>query len=82
MSQRVNDDVNSTEELNSRERVEMVVDIYESADAVRCHDSNTEMEDSNTKRKSEKQNTGTRTFWSFLFLMKSTDVKSTVSAGK
>ncbi|KAL6467088.1 hypothetical protein MHYP_G00248920 [Metynnis hypsauchen] len=49
MSQNVYD-VISNEELDRGERVEMVVDIYESADAVRGHETNTEMEDTRNKR--------------------------------
>ncbi|KAL7855929.1 hypothetical protein AOLI_G00195330 [Acnodon oligacanthus] len=49
MSQNVYD-VISHEELDRRERVEMVVDIYESADTVRGHEPNTEMEDTRTKK--------------------------------
>ncbi|XP_076874380.1 uncharacterized protein LOC143524256 [Brachyhypopomus gauderio] len=37
------------EELKRGEHVEMVVDIYESVDAVRCHDPNREDKDSKTK---------------------------------
>ncbi|KAL6466977.1 hypothetical protein MHYP_G00247810 [Metynnis hypsauchen] len=40
----------SNEELDRGERVEMVVDIYESADTVRGHEPNTEMEDTRTKK--------------------------------
>ncbi|KAL7841344.1 hypothetical protein SRHO_G00250350 [Serrasalmus rhombeus] len=49
MSQNVYD-VISNEELDRGERVEMVVDIYESADTVRGHESHTEMEDTRTKK--------------------------------
>ncbi|XP_017541663.2 uncharacterized protein LOC108413582 [Pygocentrus nattereri] len=38
------------QELDRGERVEMVVDIYESADTVRGHELNTEMEDTRTKK--------------------------------
>ncbi|KAL6455533.1 hypothetical protein MHYP_G00360730 [Metynnis hypsauchen] len=38
------------EELDKGERVEMVVDIYESADTVRGHEPNKEMEDTRTKK--------------------------------
>ncbi|KAL6455535.1 hypothetical protein MHYP_G00360750 [Metynnis hypsauchen] len=38
------------EELDRGERVEMVVDIYESADTVRGHEPNSEMEDTRTKK--------------------------------
>ncbi|KAL6455482.1 hypothetical protein MHYP_G00360220 [Metynnis hypsauchen] len=51
-------DVISIEELNRGERVEMVVDIYESADTVRGHDPNILMEDTNSKRKPDIHNTG------------------------
>ncbi|KAG9259802.1 hypothetical protein AMEX_G27387 [Astyanax mexicanus] len=50
MSLSVYDDVVGFEEMNRGDKVEMVVDIYESADAVRGHDPNTEMEDTNTMR--------------------------------
>ncbi|KAL7855925.1 hypothetical protein AOLI_G00195290 [Acnodon oligacanthus] len=40
----------SNEELDRGERVEMVVDIYESADTVKGHEPNTEMEDTRTKK--------------------------------
>ncbi|XP_049327977.1 CD209 antigen-like [Astyanax mexicanus] len=50
MSLSVYDDVIGSEEMNRGDKVEMVVDIYESADAVRGHDPNTEMEDTNTMR--------------------------------
>ncbi|KAL6466975.1 hypothetical protein MHYP_G00247790 [Metynnis hypsauchen] len=49
MSQNVYD-VISNEELDRGERVEMVVDIYVSADTVRGHEPNTEMENSRTKK--------------------------------
>ncbi|KAL7841337.1 hypothetical protein SRHO_G00250280 [Serrasalmus rhombeus] len=49
MSQNVYD-VISNEELDRGERVEMVVDIYESADTVRGHEPHTEMEDTRTKK--------------------------------
>ncbi|KAL7841353.1 hypothetical protein SRHO_G00250440 [Serrasalmus rhombeus] len=49
MSQNVYD-VISNEELDRGERVEMVVDIYESADTVRGHESHTEMEETRTKK--------------------------------
>ncbi|XP_049328646.1 C-type lectin domain family 12 member B-like [Astyanax mexicanus] len=50
MSLSVYDDVIGFGEMNRGDKVEMVVDIYESADAVRGHDPNTEMEDTNTMR--------------------------------
>ncbi|XP_049327986.1 CD209 antigen-like protein E [Astyanax mexicanus] len=50
MSLSVYDDVIGFEEMNRGDKVEMVVDIYESADAVRGHDPSTEMEDTNTMR--------------------------------
>ncbi|XP_049327984.1 CD209 antigen-like protein D [Astyanax mexicanus] len=50
MSLSVYDDVIGSEEMNRGDKVEMVVDIYESADDVRGHDPNTEMEDTNTMR--------------------------------
>ena len=43
----------------------MVVDIYETVDTVRRHDPNTEMEDTNSKRKPEIHNTGTGKFCNF-----------------
>ncbi|XP_036439275.1 macrophage mannose receptor 1-like [Colossoma macropomum] len=57
MSQIIYDDVISIEELNRGQRAEMVVDIYESADTVRRHDPNTEMEDPKSKKKPEIHNT-------------------------
>ncbi|XP_049328195.1 CD209 antigen-like protein E [Astyanax mexicanus] len=50
MSLSVYDDVIGFGEMNRGDKVEMVVDIYESADAVRGHDPSTEMEDTNTMR--------------------------------
>ncbi|KAL7855918.1 hypothetical protein AOLI_G00195220 [Acnodon oligacanthus] len=58
MSQNIYDDVISIEELNRGHRAEVVVDIYESADTVRRHDPNPEMEATNSKRKAEILNTG------------------------
>ncbi|XP_072526443.1 uncharacterized protein [Salminus brasiliensis] len=55
MSLSVYDEVIGTEELNRGDRVEMVVEIYESADAVRGHDPNTETEAVNTRRKLQTQ---------------------------
>ncbi|XP_076874372.1 uncharacterized protein LOC143524150 [Brachyhypopomus gauderio] len=57
MSWSVSHDVNGILELEKGERVEMVVDIYESADTVRGHDPNTEMEDF-TNRNISTQHTG------------------------
>ncbi|XP_076874364.1 uncharacterized protein LOC143524034 [Brachyhypopomus gauderio] len=57
MSWSVSDDVNGIVELERGERVEMVVAIYESVDAVRGHDINTEMEDF-TNRDASTQHTG------------------------
>ncbi|KAL7841326.1 hypothetical protein SRHO_G00250170 [Serrasalmus rhombeus] len=57
MSQNIYDDVNSVEELKRGQRVEVEVVIYESADTVRRHDPNTEMEATNSKRKAEIHNT-------------------------
>ncbi|KAL6455525.1 hypothetical protein MHYP_G00360650 [Metynnis hypsauchen] len=57
MSQNIYDDVISIEELNRGQRAEVTVVIYESADTVRRHDSNTEMEATNSKRKAEIPNT-------------------------
>ncbi|KAL6466970.1 hypothetical protein MHYP_G00247740 [Metynnis hypsauchen] len=48
----------SKEELDRGERVEMVVDIYESADTVRGHEPNTEMEDTRTKKIIQTQHSG------------------------
>ncbi|KAL7841277.1 hypothetical protein SRHO_G00249680 [Serrasalmus rhombeus] len=65
MSDSVYDDVTCIEELSKEDKVEMVVDLYESADAhrgdkveqlmviydsVRGHDPITETEDTNTKK--------------------------------
>ncbi|KAL6466979.1 hypothetical protein MHYP_G00247830 [Metynnis hypsauchen] len=61
MSQNVYD-VISNEELDRGERVEMVVDIYESADAVRGHETNTEMEDTRNKRIIKTQHSGIRCY--------------------
>ncbi|XP_049328045.1 asialoglycoprotein receptor 1-like [Astyanax mexicanus] len=47
MSLSVYDDVIGSEEMNRGDKVEMVVDIYESADAIRGHDPSTEGEDTN-----------------------------------
>ncbi|KAL7841327.1 hypothetical protein SRHO_G00250180 [Serrasalmus rhombeus] len=58
MSLNIYDDVLSIEELNRGQRAEVVVDIYESADTVRRHDPNAEMEATNSKRKAEIHNTG------------------------
>ncbi|XP_076874375.1 uncharacterized protein LOC143524182 [Brachyhypopomus gauderio] len=63
MSWIVSHDVNGILELGRGERVEKVVDIYESADAVRGHDPNTEMEDF-TNRNISTQHTGGDTAWS------------------
>ncbi|XP_076874378.1 uncharacterized protein LOC143524230 isoform X1 [Brachyhypopomus gauderio] len=63
MSWSVSHDVNSILELERGERVEMMVAIYESADAVRGHDINTEMEDF-TNRNISTQHTGGDTAWS------------------
>ncbi|XP_076854347.1 uncharacterized protein LOC143509448 [Brachyhypopomus gauderio] len=57
MSWSVSHDVNRILELERGERVEMVVDIYESADTVRGHDPNSEMEDF-TNRNISTQHTG------------------------
>ncbi|XP_017571179.1 CD209 antigen-like protein C isoform X2 [Pygocentrus nattereri] len=58
MSQNIYDDVISVEELKRGQRVEVEVVIYESADTVRRHDPNTDMEAPNSKRKAEIHNTG------------------------
>ncbi|XP_017537371.1 CD209 antigen-like protein E [Pygocentrus nattereri] len=59
MSQSIYYEVIDPEGLNSEDRVEMVVDIYESADA---HNPNTETEKSNTKRTLQRQQTGSRCY--------------------
>ncbi|KAI4894043.1 hypothetical protein NFI96_021195, partial [Prochilodus magdalenae] len=53
-------DVISTEELNRGERVEMVVDIYESSDAVRAQETTTKMEDTSPKTTQQTQHPGSR----------------------
>ncbi|KAI4887378.1 hypothetical protein NFI96_006709 [Prochilodus magdalenae] len=53
-------EVISTEELNRGERVEMVVDIYESSDAVRGQEPTTEMEDPSPKTTQQTQHPGSR----------------------
>ncbi|KAI4902228.1 hypothetical protein NFI96_029756 [Prochilodus magdalenae] len=53
-------DVISTEELNRGERVEMVVDIYESSDAVKGQEPTTEMEDTSPKTTQQTQHPGSR----------------------
>ncbi|KAL6455480.1 hypothetical protein MHYP_G00360200 [Metynnis hypsauchen] len=58
MSQDIYDDVISIEELNRGQRAEVTVVTYESADTVRRHESNKEMEATNSKRKAEIPNTG------------------------
>ncbi|XP_049327976.1 CD209 antigen-like [Astyanax mexicanus] len=58
MSLSVYDDVIGSEEMNRGDTVEMVEDIYESADAVRGHDPNTEMEDTSTMRILKTQQAG------------------------
>ncbi|KAL6455526.1 hypothetical protein MHYP_G00360660 [Metynnis hypsauchen] len=58
MSQDFYFDVISIEELNRGQRAEVTVVIFESADTVRRHDPNTEMEATNSKRKAEIPNTG------------------------
>ncbi|KAI4886144.1 hypothetical protein NFI96_016667, partial [Prochilodus magdalenae] len=50
MSQSIYKDMVCTEELRRGDKVEMVVAIYDSLDAVRDHESNTEMEDTSSKR--------------------------------
>ncbi|KAI4903448.1 hypothetical protein NFI96_006606 [Prochilodus magdalenae] len=55
------EDVMSVQSLKSGEKVEMVVDIYESADSARGHDPNTEMEDNTTKRNPKPEQTGSVT---------------------
>ncbi|KAI4881514.1 hypothetical protein NFI96_009676 [Prochilodus magdalenae] len=49
-----------TEELNRGERVEMVVDIYESTDAVRAQEPTTKMEDTSPKTTQQTQHPGSR----------------------
>ncbi|KAI4891876.1 hypothetical protein NFI96_000846, partial [Prochilodus magdalenae] len=53
-------DVIRTEELNRGERVEMVVDIYESTDAVRAQEPTTDMEDTSPKTTQQTQHPGSR----------------------
>ncbi|KAI4892175.1 hypothetical protein NFI96_030878 [Prochilodus magdalenae] len=53
-------DVIRTEELNRGERVEMVVDIYESTDAVRGQKPSTRMEDTSPKTTQQTQHPGSR----------------------
>ncbi|KAI4878621.1 hypothetical protein NFI96_031163 [Prochilodus magdalenae] len=53
-------DVIRTEELNRGERVEMVVDIYESTDGVRGQETTTEMEDTSPKTTQQTQHPGSR----------------------
>ncbi|XP_072525637.1 CD209 antigen-like protein C [Salminus brasiliensis] len=64
MSLSVYDEVIGTEELNRGDRVEMVVEIYESADAVRGHDPNTEAELTRKERSLEqrKHSAGSRRY--------------------
>ncbi|KAL7841347.1 hypothetical protein SRHO_G00250380 [Serrasalmus rhombeus] len=50
MSQSAYDDLICFEELNRADQDEMVVVVYECADAVRGRDPNSETEDTNTKR--------------------------------
>ncbi|XP_036439301.1 CD209 antigen-like protein E [Colossoma macropomum] len=59
MSQSIYDEVIYPEGLNSEDKVEMVVDIYESADA---HNPNIEIKDTNTKRTLQTQQTGSRCY--------------------
>ncbi|XP_076876713.1 uncharacterized protein LOC143526031 [Brachyhypopomus gauderio] len=58
MSWSVSDDVNGILELERGERVEMTVVIYESADAVKGHDINTQMEDFTNRNISTKHTGG------------------------
>ncbi|XP_036438788.1 CD209 antigen-like protein E [Colossoma macropomum] len=58
MSQDLYENFNYTEEPSRGERVEVVVDIYESADTVRNHNANTERDDGSTKRKQQTHHTG------------------------
>ncbi|KAI4877780.1 hypothetical protein NFI96_017294, partial [Prochilodus magdalenae] len=51
-------DVFGTLDLNRGERVEMVVDIYESADSIRGQEPTTEMEDTNTKESQQTHHPG------------------------
>ncbi|KAI4886145.1 hypothetical protein NFI96_016668 [Prochilodus magdalenae] len=53
-------DVIRTEELNRGERVEMVVDIYESTDGVTAQEPTTEMEDTSRKTTQQTQHPGSR----------------------
>ncbi|KAL6455520.1 hypothetical protein MHYP_G00360600 [Metynnis hypsauchen] len=65
MSQSVPDGVNHIEKLDRGEFVEMVVDIYESADAVKGHKPNIEVKDTNSNLQT--QHTGLRYFNSSLY---------------
>ncbi|MCI4395041.1 hypothetical protein PGIGA_G00175910 [Pangasianodon gigas] len=58
MSECVYDNVICIEELKRGERMEMVVDIYESADAVRGHDPDARTEDTDTERNHHIHHTG------------------------
>ncbi|KAL6466974.1 hypothetical protein MHYP_G00247780 [Metynnis hypsauchen] len=62
MSQSDYDDLICFEELNGADQDEMVVVVYECADAVRGRDPNTETEDINTKRilQTERNTAGSR----------------------
>ncbi|KAL6466914.1 hypothetical protein MHYP_G00247180 [Metynnis hypsauchen] len=58
MSQTIYENFNYTEEASRGQRVEVEVDIYESADTVRNHNANTERDDGSTKRKLQTHHTG------------------------
>ncbi|XP_036438781.1 CD209 antigen-like protein C [Colossoma macropomum] len=58
MSESVPNGVNHNDKLDRGELVERVVDIYESADAIKGHKPNIEVEDTNTKSNLQTQHTG------------------------
>ncbi|XP_072526460.1 C-type lectin domain family 10 member A-like [Salminus brasiliensis] len=62
MSLSVYDEVIYFEELNRADEEEITVVMYESADAVRGHDPNTETEAVNTRRKLQTQQAGSRCY--------------------
>ncbi|XP_036438779.1 C-type lectin domain family 4 member K-like isoform X1 [Colossoma macropomum] len=58
MSESVSNGINHNDKLDRGELVEMVVDIYESADVIKSHKPNIEVEDTNTKSSIQTQSTG------------------------
>ncbi|XP_036438780.1 C-type lectin domain family 4 member E-like isoform X2 [Colossoma macropomum] len=62
MSESVSNGINHNDKLDRGELVEMVVDIYESADVIKSHKPNIEVEDTNTKSSIQTQSTGWRYF--------------------